>query len=407
MLQAWVPPRWALYGGVLAGLRLGILSYWMNSYWCASLAALGGALVLGSWPRIQRSMQVRHALIMGIGLALLANTRPFEGLVFSLPFAGAMLVGVARSNRQEVGSWLRKIALPLSLVLLATCSATGYYYYRVTGSPVRMAYQVNRETYAMAPYFIWEKLRPKPEYRQAIMREFYQSEVLEYQQNLTVRGYLFRLAKKFLLWWRFYLGPLLTIPLIAFPSLIRQRKMRLPVLLLIATIAGIAVQVFMLPHYFAPATGLLYLFLVQGARWLAQCSVHGRLRGHGLVRAIPILACAMVLLRVVAIMAHVQIEPAWYRESKRAEWLKTLETRPGPQLVLIHYGPHADGGRDWVYNGPDIDKAKIVWANDMGDLQNRELINYFRDRTVWLAFIDDSQYSLQLYSLNLSREQGR
>jgi len=270
-----------------------------------------------------------------------------------------------------------------------------------------MAYQVNRETYARAPYFIWEKLRPKPEYRQAIMRDFYQAEVLEYQQSLTLRGYLFRLAEKFLSWWRFYLGPLLTIPLIAFPWVIRQRKMRLPVLLLLATMAAIAVQVFMLPHYFAPATALLYLFLVQGARSLAQWSAHGRLKGQSLVRAIPVLACAMILLRVVAIMAHIPIEPAWYRESQRAEWLKTLEARPGPQLVLIHYGPHADGGRDWVYNGPDIENAKIVWANDMGDVENRELINYFRDRTVWLASIDDPDYSLQPYRLNLSPGQAR
>src|SRR5271165_4212934 len=28
MLQGWVPPRWAFYGGMLAVLRLGVLSYW-------------------------------------------------------------------------------------------------------------------------------------------------------------------------------------------------------------------------------------------------------------------------------------------------------------------------------------------------------------------------------------------
>jgi hypothetical protein len=39
MLQAWFPPGWALFGGILSAFRFAIFSYWMNSYWCPALAA--------------------------------------------------------------------------------------------------------------------------------------------------------------------------------------------------------------------------------------------------------------------------------------------------------------------------------------------------------------------------------
>jgi len=398
MLQAWLPPPWALLGAALAVLRLGLLSYWMNNYWCASVAALGGALVLGAWPRLRKHPRICDAVLMGLGLVILANSRPYEGLVFSLPVAAAMLLWLVGKHRPAFRLSLSRVVLPLFVVLAFGVLATGYYYYRVTGNPFRMTYQVNRDTYATAPYFIWQTPRPEPAYHHTVMRDFYRWELSEFEKNRTFSGYLRRAAEKLISWWQFYLGPLLTLPLLAFPAVVRQRKMRLPLVICATMIAGFAVQTWTLPHYFSPATSALYILLVQGMRHLWHCSPGRRPIGQALVRAIPALACAMILLRVTAVLTHTRIEPVWPRGNlERAALLHQLRQLPGLQLVIVGYGLHHNVDHEWVYNDADIDRSKVVWARDMGKDDNQELLQYFRGRNVWLVEGDNPAPKLLPY----------
>jgi hypothetical protein len=402
MLQGWLPPPWALLGAALAVLRLGLLSYWMNTYWCASVAALGGALVLGAWPRLRKRPRIGHALLMGLGLVILANSRPYEGLVFSLPVAVAMLWWLIGKRRPSFHLSFSCVVLPLFVVLTLGALATSYYYYRVTGNPFRMAYEVNRETYATAPYFIWQAPRPEPVYHHVVMRDFYRWELGEFERNRTFTGYLSRAGDKLISWWQFYLGPLLTLPLLAFPRIVRQPKMRLPLLVCAAMFAGFTVQTWTLPHYFSPATGALYILLVQGMRhlWHWPLRRHPRQRptGQALVRAIPVLACAMILLRVAAVLTHTHIEPVWPRGNlERAALLHQLQQLPGQQLVIVSYGPRHNVDHEWVYNDADIDRSKVIWARDMGDGGNRELLHYFEDCHFWRVDGDSSPPKLESY----------
>jgi hypothetical protein len=216
------------------------------------------------------------------------------------------------------------------------------------------------------------------------MRDFYRWELAEFERNRTFTGYLHRAAEKLMSWWQFYLGPLLTLPLLALPAVVRQRKMRLPLLVCAAMLAAFSVQTWTLPHYFAPAAGALYLLLVQGMRHLWQWSPAHRPVGRALVRMIPMLACAMILLRVTGVLTYTRIEPAWPRGNlERAVLLRQLQQLPGAQLVIVKYGSNHDVDREWVYNDADIDAAKVVWARDMGKDGNQELLQYFRNRTIW------------------------
>src|SRR5919197_278323 len=45
-LQGWLPPNWAMLGGILLVLRFSVFNYWTDTYWGGAVAAFGGALVI-------------------------------------------------------------------------------------------------------------------------------------------------------------------------------------------------------------------------------------------------------------------------------------------------------------------------------------------------------------------------
>jgi hypothetical protein len=123
MLQGWLPTNWALLGGVIAVLRLGVFSYWTNTYHAAgSLGALGGALVLGGLPRLMKTARIRYATLMGIGIAILVLTRPFEGALLCLPVGVALGHWMWKGkNRPRAAALSRLVTAPLTIVIAALC----------------------------------------------------------------------------------------------------------------------------------------------------------------------------------------------------------------------------------------------------------------------------------------------
>ncbi len=398
MLQGWMPPAWALLGGILAVIRLGTFSYWANSYWGGAVAALGGALALGALPRIKEKQRVRDAAWMGIGLALLFNSRPYESLFLAVPIAIALLVWLLRKDEQRIQRRLLQVILPLGIIVTVTLAAMAFYFWKTTGQPFRPPYLVYERTYMSAPSFPWLPLKPMPSYSSPAMRNFYEGSALD-AFNFAVRHPLSNIFLRIFLFWLFYLGPALTVPilmlLLALPFGAKLSDFSAPTqfLLLVAGVsfAGMLLPVIFLQHYAAPITALVYAFVLLTMRYIRSLFFGARPVGLGINRAI-VVSC--VLLAVVRISAPILGIPltrpkltTWasenYKFPERPATVSVLKGLRGSHLVFVKNRTD-QSELDWVYNVADIDASKIVWALDLGPVDNQELINYFSMRKIWI-----------------------
>jgi hypothetical protein len=414
MLQGWMPEQWALAGGILAILRLGTFSYWVNSYWGGAAGAIGGALVLGALPRIRDFQRPRDALLMAAGLVILANSRPYEGVIFSLPIAAALFAWMFSRQAPPRPVVLRGIIATLGAVLLVASVAMGYYFFRVTGSPFRMPYQVERDTYAVSPYLLWQHPRPVPSYRHLELERMYaEDDVKNFQLAHSPMGLVLFATLKAARIWSFFFGPALSLPFLMMVFVLPfgftwkqiQSSTRFLILLVGIFFAGLVAESYFEPHYAAPITCVLLALTVTAMRRLQNWEPGGRKVGAALNRAIVIVCLASFAVRMVATARRWEVArseaPAWHqlgpKSFGRAAVVAKLDELPDRQLVIVRYSSNHDLFNEWVYNDADIDNSKIVWARDMTPAENAQLLNYFKDRRIWLLQADDQPPKLETW----------
>jgi len=417
MLQAWLPANWALLGGFIAVIRLGLFSDWINTYHTAgTLAALGGALVLGALPRLMKTARFRYSLLMSIGVVLVGFTRPYEGVLLCLPVAVMLGHWIWKGkNRLRKIVLARRAALPAALVVCAA-AWMGYYDLKAFGKATTLPYTINRNTYAIVPYYIWQHLRPAPAYRSEDMRIFYEKEEMDFYNKIhSVKGFLpFTLAKigMALL---FYAGPALLPPLIMVRRVLLDRRMRLLVICSLVLMAGMLIEIYLMPYYVAPFTAVFYAIGLQAMRHLRVWRPEGRPMGITAVRFLVFLCVALCGVRMFTKPLDLA-PPEWPPSNWNMSWIgpehfgvervqveAQLNRQPGGQLAIVLYASDHHPIDEWVYNRADIDHAKVIWARDMGSAGNAELIRYYRDRSVWLVEPDAIPARVRPYPFEESR----
>jgi hypothetical protein len=443
MLQAWMPRRWALLGGLLTAFHPLIIK-WSQGFWGGSVQLTGALIVCGAARRLTDTCRrPADAVWLAVGLSILANSRPYEGGIFGAivaiglwwvlrpgsprligPSARGRLAAARAASipRDSKSASFARLAIPFAVVIGLVIAWMAYFNWRVTGSPIRLPYAVHAGEYGVAPPVLFLPLRPfvPPMTRYDSMREVdviwaipnYLDPLSSWTRfvwsadNSAYHKAAIALRSAVLVWEVFAYGTegppfwqlnpsvlllryMLVPAVIAIPYALRQdRSLRLAAVGLVLFCAIVVLSdTNVFTHYPAPGGALAVLLLVAGLRMLClwRPSLHWRyFHGRRIGRTVARLM-VIVYLAGVGRYAWELSQPAWHqRNPDRLPFIQQLRRIPGKHIVFVNYGVPYVGTAEWVYNDADIDSQDIVWARYLGPERTRIAINYFRNRTPWM-----------------------
>jgi len=386
MLKQWMPAQWALLGCALVAFHPELVA-WSHDYWGGQAAAAGGALLLGAARRIADRPNPGHAIVAAVGISLLANSRAYEGLILTLSIT-ALIYFRARASKVAFRDMLRRAVAPAAVVLMLTALGMAFYNYRVTGSPLTMPYQLYERTYNPVPIFLWQKLRVTPPYNHWEIQRIWNNGPdvrVFYDEARSLDGFIKLIGDRLQAYsYSYFLGivPLLGLILAMIVTKAGREARSIGMVVTVCFIALFA-ESWEHSQYFAPAAGACLLFSLMVLRRLRAVSWNGFPFGLALTRTLVIVV--IITFAYFFRLASQKHSEGWY--DQRALLVESLKKQGGKNLILVRYSPNYEPEVEWVFNSADIDSSQVVWAHDMGEAQNKELLAYFKDRTVWLLSV--------------------
>lgn len=383
MSQAWLPRRWAVLAGMAALLQVGVASYWVRGYWGGALAAGAGALVYGAVRRGYQRPSLPLGITASIGLLLLANTRPLEGLLVSLPALFAVLrFPRSAGRRQFLGA----------MVFFGTIGALGMgaYNHAVLGTATEMPYQRYQAQYAAVPNLIPMPAKMDvPEYRNEQFELFWAGWDRERYENMRQPAGFAKSRLAGLIFLFLHLGGGLVVGVL-FVRRVPPGHWKGTLGAAVGLVLGVTLlSKGMYAHYFAPAYGPLVVLAFLGWRW----GMDGR---RPLYRRLGVAAAGLVLWTPIAQGVFSSRNFQAQAQHARAELEDCLATLSSRSLVLVDYGPSLSHRADWIRNAPDPFSSDVVWARALTDQKDSALLAANPDRFVYRARIDGEDSAEQV-----------
>jgi hypothetical protein len=293
------------------------------------------------------------------------------------------------------------VTLPAILISLAQNK-------QVTGSWTTLPYLLSRYQYGVPTTFTFQP-NPVPH------RELTTEQQLDYKVQVLVHGedpetavtYIERLGQRVRFYRFFFLAPLyLALPM--FFIALREWRFVWVVLTLLLFSLGANFYPYFYPHYIAAVTCLFILMSVTALERLSRLTIRGWPVGQQAACLIVFLCTAHFLFwyglhafeneeiaRALAPYETWDLINHGDLEGRRAI-NNQLAQMPGKQVVFVRYWPQ-HRFEEWVHNAADIDATRVVWARDLGPIENEKLLLYYPDRTAWLLEPDAKPPRLSRY----------
>ncbi len=219
------PPRWALFGSILAALQFGIFGFWMNSYYGGAVAAAGGALIFGS---LLRPGRLLSAFTGAAGLLIVLASRPAEATIWL--FAAAFIAARRGIPKRSV--------LACAAVLTVGVGALAVYNTQITGKPWKSPYALYREDYGTPQSYWWQAPVLVEHFDHPELEANYQDQLNYWQRRYSIGSLWDSTWRRVRDFWRFFIGPFLT-PAFLFAGLALRRRRLLPWLWVSACLSSI------------------------------------------------------------------------------------------------------------------------------------------------------------------------